>query len=309
MSNDQVSSDVVKEMSKVDRSRKSDELVKRILASVSQSFSGSEQTMNWLKNVNENVPAKLDSEESEQPIVLTMVTIVDKLFDDIQRYAFQFNQIEPSRDYVVTCKRPEAIDYQTARQRYEGYCQNSKWAMLIHGEPNLIRATFVTPRFLYEAEDQRPVVAPFLELKGDGSLRHPVWKLNEHIVQFGHLPALSKAMFARIIRVSRGEVAATDRLIVNFDEQSKSKTPAPEEAHGNVRDQKFEALTNAIINLLESIDSLFPDLQKEGMVALQKDGMDVLQCVMKQSECVQSLRQRASVMAKDWAEIVRDYDH
>lgn len=270
MSNDKLSTNAMQEMSKVDRSKRTDELAKRILASVSQSFSGSEQTMNWLKNVDENVSAgAIGDQTGQQPIILSMVAIIDKLFDDFQRYAFQFNQTEPNRDYVITCNRAEPKRSADGRQGYDGFLQNSAWAMLIHGEPNLIRATFVSPRFLYEDENRRPVVMPFLEFNGAGNPGNQVWKLNDHPIQFAHLPAISKAMFARMIRVSRGEVGENERLPISFEEQP-SKPSEPEIAEVNPRDEKFEGITNAIINLLESIDCLLPDLQKRGSLPCRK---------------------------------------
>jgi len=305
MSSDKLSSDTLDQMSKVDRSRKTDELSKRILASISQTFSGSEETMNWLKNVNENVPGIPAAGQADQhSVVLTMIGIVDKLFDDFQRYAFQFNQTEPNRDYVISCKRPATGNYKASNERYEGFLQNSAWAMLIQGKPNLIRATFVSPRFLYEDESRRPIIMPFLELNEVGS---GVWKLNEQSIQFGHLPVVSKAMFARMIRVTRSEVGEGDALKVAFEAQPTPSAPDPQEVLSSGRDEQLETITNAIINLLDSVDNLLPDLQKEGFVALQKGGMDSLQRVMKQSERVKSIRERAAIIAKDWADIVREY--
>src|SRR6516164_5647109 len=132
MSNERRSPDTMKQMQEHERSRLYNDLSKRVLASVNKPFVG-EQTMAWLKNVNENVsikPGSVDQSDAKTA-PLNMVSIVDKLFDDFQRYAFQFNQTEPNRDYLITCRRPTADDYRQANASYQGNLQNSSWALLI----------------------------------------------------------------------------------------------------------------------------------------------------------------------------------
>jgi hypothetical protein len=301
MSNERRSVEIVKQMQEHERSRLYNDLSKRVLASVNKPFVG-EQTMAWLKNVNENVPVKpgaTDQPDAKAP-ALTMVTIVDKLFDDFQRYAYQFNQNEPNRDYLITCRRPTADDYRKATTSYQGNLQNSTWAMLVSGEPKAIKATLVPPRFLYDDESHRPALMPLLQIYSDVQAGGPVWKIDGHPVIASHLSTISKMVFARLVRVTRGEVSESDKLTFTPEKSASSDADQPTWAGGSPTD----IATNALIALLDAVDNELEDLRKVGVETLKSEGMDGLAAIMKKAEALKLFRQNAGNLANDWKTIL-----
>jgi len=108
------------------RRRQTEDLSRRILSSLNTSFVG-DQTMAWLQNVNENVDSKPAATATlEDPLCqLSMVMLMDTLFDDFNRYAYQYNQTEENRAFVVTCRRPAGDGIKDPSNLYQGYLQNS----------------------------------------------------------------------------------------------------------------------------------------------------------------------------------------
>jgi hypothetical protein len=287
----------MKQMQEHERSRLYNDLSKRVLASVNKPFVG-EQTMAWLKNVNENVsikPGSVDQSDAKTA-PLNMVSIVDKLFDDFQRYAFQFNQTEPNRDYLITCRRPTADDYRQANASYQGNLQNSSWALLISGEPKAIKVILVHPRFLYDDDSRRPALMPSMQISADVEKGRSSWNIDGHPINASHLPAISKMIFARLVRVSRGEVSESEKLTFTPEKPVISESDPPVWAG----DTAADIATNALIALLDAVDNELEDVRKVGVEALKSDGMDGLASIMKKAEALKLFRQNAANLANEW---------
>lgn len=305
MSIERRSTETMKQMQEHERSRLYNDLSKRVLASVNKPFVG-EQTMAWLKNVNENVSVKPGATDQSggKTALLTMVSIVDKLFDDFQRYAFQFNQTEPNRDYLITCRRPTADDYRQATTSYQGNLQNSLWALLISGEPKVIKVILVRPRFLYDDESRRPALMPSLQIYVDVEKGQSIWKIDGHPIGNSHLPAISKMIFARLVRVSRGEVSESEKLIFTPALPSSPETDPPVWAG----DTPADIVTNALIALLDAVDNELEDVRKVGVEALKSEGMDGLTAIMKKAETLKTFRQNAANLANEWTNFLTNND-
>ncbi|HEY9712715.1 MAG TPA: hypothetical protein V6C72_04555, partial [Chroococcales cyanobacterium] len=213
MSYERLTPEVFTDMQKHERSKAAGDLQKKILASMNNQFIGP-QTIAWLQNMNEDV--NVSGGGGAPNVVLTAVSILDKLFDEFQRYSFQYNQNEPNNGYVVSVKRPVQIGIGT--QRYEGFLFNSRIALLVIAVPDAMTLSFVAPRFVYEQEQYRTAFKPFMRFDAETIADREVWKLDGTKFTYAQLPTIAKKVFARMIRVTRNEVNDTDPLTIDFNE-------------------------------------------------------------------------------------------
>src|SRR5271166_5410127 len=71
-----------------------EELAKRILSSMKKAYTG-EETVRWLANMSQELPvepAAPSKAAKTQWLSMRAVSLLDKLFDDFQRYTFEFNK-------------------------------------------------------------------------------------------------------------------------------------------------------------------------------------------------------------------------
>jgi len=85
-----------------------EELAQRILGSMKKAYTG-EETVRWLANMSQELPvepiAPSKSNPKTQWLNLRAVSLLDKLFDDFQRYTFEFNKTITDPECRVNCER------------------------------------------------------------------------------------------------------------------------------------------------------------------------------------------------------------
>lgn len=276
------------------RKRQTEDLSERILRSVKSAFVG-DQTMAWLQNVNENVDVAPD-EGDGQLCQLSMAAFIDRLFDDFQRYSYQFNQTEENREFVVSCARPKTVA--GPEPQYIGHLQNSVWALKVVGDKRSVRFTFLQTQYLYREELMSPAVV--LELKVAMVDGVPAWTAGGMPIYTSRLSWLSKKIFARLIRVSRGEVSENEAL----DLAAVADTAGEDGMEQNFSDHRQDprdVITYAFISILEAIDEELASLREEGMAAMKSGGIDAVGPVMARTKQYTDLREKTAGLAKDWA--------
>lgn len=276
------------------RKRQTEELSERILRSVQSSFVG-DQTMAWLQNPSEDIDLKAEA-GSQNYCQLNMAKLMDQLFDDFQRYSYQYNQTEENREYVISCARPKTI--QGPEPQYTGHLQNSVWALQVIGDSHSVRCAFVQTKYLYREELLSPVV--ILELKVQNTAQGPAWSVEGNPIFESQLTKLSKKIFARLVRVSRGEVSENEVLKFNTSEETDGQNAA-ENSLSDVKQDPRDVITYSLITILEAIDNRLVDLQSEGMQAMQQGGIDAVGPVMAETKKYTELREKIATMAKEWA--------
>ena len=265
------------------RKRQTEELSERILKSVQSSFVG-DQTMAWLQgNLDENVSMEADPQDKNL-CQLSMSNLMDKLFDDFQRYEFQFNQTESNREHVVTCYRPKANE----SQGYSGHLQNSIWALKVIGDSASVRFAFIQTQYLYRQELMSPTV--ILELKPALQNDQPCWLVNGKPLYESQIPMLSKKIFARLMRVSRGEVSENDFL--ELDVSKEDEVVDTQTKYEEPKQDPDEVITYSFISILEAIDTRLVELQKEGVLAMQKGGIDAVSPIMLRTKQYNQIREK-----------------
>lgn len=279
------------------RKRQTEELSKKILSGINNNFVGDE-TRAWLADVSENVAPGAGAQQDDQACQLGMVEMMDKLFDDFYRYAYQFNQTEDSQKFVVTCHRPKASSREDASTLYQGSLLNSVLAMIVSGDAKAIRFAFIAPDVLAVDQSARPTV--FFQLdahqQGDGTR----WTIAGKPVMVSHIPYMSKKVFARLIRVSRGEVAGNEVLTFDATDEAAGAAAPEESAEQNNAD----VITYSLISILDAADAEVQLLQQEGMSALKKGGMEALAPMMQRVKNLRAFREKAAALAQEWSALI-----
>src|SRR5271168_2801523 len=147
-----------------------EELASKILGAMKKAYTG-EQTVRWLANLNEDLPVvpkgKAQSTAST-PYAGHSVTIMDKLFDDFQRYCFEFNKTISDPEFRVQCERPRSANIKTGYKQEPVICQGhlstSIWALIIHAQEHGISAYIVPIDFMLGF--QRDQFEPHLIMTG-----------------------------------------------------------------------------------------------------------------------------------------------
>lgn len=287
------------------RRRQTEDLSRRILSSLNTTFVG-DQTMAWLQNVNENIDSKPAATATmEDPLCqMSMVMLMDTLFDDFNRYAYQYNQTEENRAFVVTCRRPAGDGIKDPSNLYQGFLQNSVWGMCVRGDTKSVRFSFIPPKFLYEDETNRPAIPAFVELAIQMFNEGPGWSVDGKPLRSSQVSSLSKKIFARLIRVSRGDVNETEPLKFDAVAQMAEEQSMPGGAQAPVQ-SPAETITFSLLAVMDAIDAEIVSLQQEGMTAMRSGGMDAVMPIMKRAEAMRALRESTASVARDWAKLLQ----
>jgi len=219
----------------------SGQLAKKILNSLRKSHAPSEDTLSWLKNVTEDVPVSfregnLYTGES-QPF--TMSYIIDKLFDDFQRYAYEFNLDADEDSLIQRCERqlPNAPN-----DKAYGYLATKTWAIVVQGEQSVIRAFLIPMGFIKEFYTRRGNFTPFMEMYEATENGHVVWKVEDCAIHTDELAIIDKKLFARLVRVVRGQASELEpfRLNLGAREKTLAEKPAQDEKDAAPSDADVE---------------------------------------------------------------------
>ncbi|MBP6744285.1 hypothetical protein KA344_03585 [bacterium] len=208
--------------------RTEDDLKEKILSSVSHAFTG-EETNRWMVALQEESVSK-----AEEPVVTgsndnklneNMASVVDRLFDNFKRYAFEFNRSLEHREHVVNCERPSSMrsqaDYSDIGGQPIRFCighiSSRDWALLVQAEENRVRA-FITPiKFLVGFRPDQNDFDPYVELllvrDRVANSRQMIWTIDGQPLALESIPALSRRFFGQLVKVTRGEASSTERFV------------------------------------------------------------------------------------------------
>lgn len=276
------------------RKRQTEELSKKILSSINNNFVGDE-TRAWLADVNENVDPGAAAKEDDQICQLGMVELMDRFFDDFYRYAYQFNQTEDSQQFVVTCHRPKASSKEDASSLYQGSLLNSVRAMMVSGDVKAVKFSFIAPELLAVDPSARPSI--FLELTIHAQPEGVRWTIDSKPLKMSQLPYLSKKIFARLVRVSRGEVADGEPFVFDAANEKSDGGDAAEQNNTDV-------ITYSLIAILDAVDAEVLDLQAQGMIALKEGGIEALGPSMQRVKALRLFREKTAGLAQEWATLI-----
>jgi hypothetical protein len=154
-----------------------------------------------------------------------MASVVDRLFDNFKRYAFEFNRSLEHREHVVNCERPSSMrsqaDYSDIGGQPIRFCighiSSRDWALLVQAEENRVRA-FITPiKFLVGFRPDQNDFDPYVELllvrDRVANSRQMIWSIDGQPLALESIPALSRRFFGQLVKVTRGEASSTERFV------------------------------------------------------------------------------------------------
>jgi hypothetical protein len=205
----------------------SEELRNRILGSMKKQFSG-EQTSRWLANLDQ-LPEKLNPEGTLAPpaqeATLPVHVLADKLFDDFQRYAFEFNKNPVGTDLVVQVERPTPVRH-SAPKRFgdqpvisQGHFLTRYFANVLKMYEHGIRAFVIPAENLVAFYGSDLEFTDYMQIEPVQGANGTVWKVGNETVTPQSLPNLSKRIFSALIKVATGEGPYNDP----FNELEKAK--------------------------------------------------------------------------------------
>ena len=262
------------------------------------------QTANWLQNMKEDlrISGGADGDGS-----VTSVVILDKLFDEFQRYAFQFNRNEPNRDYIVSCKRPDPATQSAANGSYMGFLFNSRWAMLGIAQPERVTLSFVAPRFAYEhglrtqSQDEFRGVAAFLEFDGERVKDQMSWRIGNYPIGGAQLSTIAKTVFARFIRVTRGECSGVERLSLDILVEPSAQSTEEAQPQDDAQANRLDMIAEQILTMLETLDEEIREVEGAGVAAVRSKRMEISNILLERSKALRNFRSSASDLAVLWS--------
>jgi len=305
MSYEKLNPEVFKKMQEHERSKLAGDLSKKILGSLNKSFLGP-QTVAWLKDMKEDLRISGSGTHGADSS-LTALAILDKLFDEFQRYSFQYNQNEPNNAFIISCRRPNVASLNGPSDTCEGFVYNSRWSMLVRAEQNTVTLSFVAPRFVYEQEQFKASdVSPFLQFDGENIRDGMIWRIDKYNVNFAQLPTVAKAAFARLIRVTRGECGDSEKLTIDFVGQTPQPPANALSLAEDALPTRVDIATDLIMTLIETLDAELEELEQVGIKAVRSSEPEVSQILLERSKSLREFRRKAAEMAKDWANLLND---
>ena len=231
-----------------------EDLAQRILGTMKKAYTG-EQTVRWLANLNEDLPVQQQAKQgkvtqSTTDLSVRSVTILDRFFDEFQRYCYEFNKTVSDPEFRVQCERPKPVNLQMPYREEpiicQGHLSTKVWSMIVQAQESTIYVYIVPIDFLLGFHADRNQYEPHMVMKAQqNSLGGLSWQIDGVAVQTSMLPTISKKLFSALIRVFNGEVEYT----VKF--QMVQNAPAPTTAEMMARpvgyaDQGFELLKPSI---------------------------------------------------------------
>lgn len=199
----------------------SDDLSKKILGGLQGKFTG-EETAHWIADVNKEPTAAVKKTHSE-PVHLTSVAFLDKLFDDFQRYAFELANADTTDKRDVVINRPVAPA--TASQPseslviFQGTLVTEPWALVMQAQANKIHAYIVTTENLPTFSGRESFFSSYIDIDATVEDGETVWKVDGQLILDSMLSYLSKKLFGILIRVALGTALPAERF--SMDENSK----------------------------------------------------------------------------------------
>jgi hypothetical protein len=206
-----------------------DELKEKILSSVREAFTG-EETSRWMVAMQEESVSQADepvaTASNENKLNDNMASVIDRLFDNFKRYAFEFNRSLEQRELVVNCERPSSmrsqadyVDYNGPIRFCTGHISSRDWALVFLAEEHRVRGYIAPIKYLVgfrpDQRDFEPYVELLLQRDRVGNSRQMVWTINGQLLALESIPTLSRRFFGQLVKVTRGEASSSEKFVLD----------------------------------------------------------------------------------------------
>jgi len=216
-----------------DPKQSADDLKKKIIGSM-KGYSG-EQTSRWILNMDDDALLKGASERltttGEHNILnLDIRKLIDSLFDDFQRYVFEYQQTAAGSRFVLNCLRPTANEGPVAVQYgqepilCQGHISTANWVMIVQGKAGKVCCYVVPVEFLVGFKATQNQFSPFMEVTALITKKGKTdWRIDDRSISQELLPIISKRIFGALIKVERGEAQNTDKFVFDPSEPEEEE--------------------------------------------------------------------------------------
>jgi hypothetical protein len=231
-----------------------EDLAQRILGSMKKAYTG-EQTVRWLANLNEDLPVqpargnKVTQSTSE--LSVRSVTVLDRFFDEFQRYCYEFNKTVSDPEFRVQCERAKPVNLQMPYREEpiiaQGHLSTKLWSMIVQAQESAIYVFIVPIDFLLGFHAERNNYQPHMVMTAvKNNLGGQSWQIDGVPVQTSMLPTISKKLFSALIRVFNEEADYTIKFQMV---QNAAPAPSPGEIMqrpAGYEDKGFELLKPSV---------------------------------------------------------------
>jgi hypothetical protein len=233
-----------------------EDLAARILGSMKKAYTG-EQTVRWLANLNEDLPVQAPKgpklAQSSTDLSVRSTAVLDRFFDEFQRYCYEFNKTVGDPDFRVQCERAKPVHLQMPYREEpiiaQGHLSTKVWSMILQAQESAIYAYIVPIDFLLGFHAERNNYEPHMTMNMvSNALGSTAWQINGTAVQTSMLPTISKKLFSALIRVFNEEDHYTHKFQMVAGEAAAA-APAPGEIMqrpSGYEDKGFELLKPSV---------------------------------------------------------------
>ncbi len=251
---------------KKDSKLSSDDLNKQIIGAIAKPYKG-ESTSRWIKNMDdEALVDEITKASPSETLNLTSPVLLDRLFDEFQRYAYEYQNSSTSGPRTtVNVGRPTSSDSPASAQYGQvpvlckGHISTSQWALIFFGFVGKVQAFVVPVEYTVGFQPNQKEFKPFLELKAIQDKGGTDWRIDGYSISAQLLPPLAKRFFGSLIKVERDEAKHTDQFVMDPTIPVEEPAPPPrlEEKEG------VELLSDAVLQQEEARKKQFQQANQQ----------------------------------------------
>jgi hypothetical protein len=216
------------------------QLQKNILRGVKSNVG--ETTGKWVVDLSEGgggdvaVPTAYDQSTAEEHPD-DMRSWVDRLFDDFQRYIYEYNKaIDNDDELMINSERPMfkkstasvSTRYQTQGQPltyFQGHLYTRHWALLVRGIETNVKAYVIPGDVLIAIDNRQEEFKPYFEMRGAKNKKGIlIWHVDAVPISFEALSAISKALFGALVKGTRNELGSKERFKLASAQKEDAET-------------------------------------------------------------------------------------
>ena len=254
------------------------------------------QTGSWRRKVDKKLHPKVTPEE--QQCQMPTLELMNRLFDDFKRYAYHFNLTEENRQLMVTCTLPRKGFDLSVR----GQIENSLWVISAVGHSDVLSFYFspsekVKPKTGSKSEEK----VLFVELKSQAMMfGRKFWFIDNHPLFVGHLPSLSKKIFARLRRVSVNEVDLNEAFDFNVSQPELEEETS--EVEPQLTQSPMEIITYSLIAALDALNEELMFLRHCNAKGVESE--HIAKQVVEKTKQLENLQKQLTTVAEEWVKIL-----
>ncbi|MGD9679560.1 MAG: hypothetical protein AB7W16_00135 [Candidatus Obscuribacterales bacterium] len=282
-------------------------VAEKLLAGIENRGYTGEQTIAWLRNVSEDVDAGPVSTNEDLIPHMTMLSCVDTLFDHFLRYCLQYNRAETDANARVDYSRPVYGQDSVGTLNCTGRLNTSRWSMVVDGQVQNI-SVYLVPPSVTDARSKASEYPPILELKASQDRGGLIWKADSSVIIFDHLPVIAKKLFARLIRVAKGQVQGNESFDLGLEKEKAAQLGQTQKIRAAALPENIDQLLEinhvsmayAFGELIGMLDADLEQMMKMGVQALRSGDKDANEKLTRRTKALSVIKNQVKAMSDAW---------